>query len=211
MIPLVGHVEELKRQKAIVLEEAHERARQGRLGRRLPGRHHDRGPARRRDRRRDREGGRVLLLRHQRPHADGLRPLARRRRASSCSTTRSTGSSRRTRSSRIDAGGRRASSWRSASKKGRSVQAEAEDRRLRRARRRPRVDPLLPRGRASTTCPARPTGCRSRVSPRPRPSSRRRRTTRSPEAVLRVPPVPLAGTPKDLSVVPSLARGPQLV
>ena len=36
MIPLVGHVEELRRQKAIVLEEAHARARQGRLGRRLP-------------------------------------------------------------------------------------------------------------------------------------------------------------------------------
>ena len=54
----------------------HGRARQGRLGRRLPDRHHDRGPARRRDGRRDREGGRVLLLRHQRPHADGLRPLA---------------------------------------------------------------------------------------------------------------------------------------
>ena len=56
-------------------------------------------PRGRADRGRDREGGRVLLLRDQRPHPDGLRALARRRRASSCSTTRSTASWRRTRSS----------------------------------------------------------------------------------------------------------------
>ena len=75
-------------------------ARPGRLGRRLPDRHHDRGAARRHDGRRDREGGAVLLLRHQRPDADGLRPVAATTPRSSCSTTRSTASSSGTRSSR---------------------------------------------------------------------------------------------------------------
>ena len=45
-------------------------------------RHDDRGPARRHDRRPDRRGRRVLQLRHQRPHSDGLGLLARRRRGS---------------------------------------------------------------------------------------------------------------------------------
>ncbi len=40
---------------------------------RLQVRHHDRDPARRLDGRRDRGGGLVLQLRHQRPHADGVR------------------------------------------------------------------------------------------------------------------------------------------
>ena len=48
--------------------------------RRLPRRHDDRDAARRARRRRDRRGGRVLLVRHQRPHADDVRVLARRRR-----------------------------------------------------------------------------------------------------------------------------------
>ena len=39
----------------------------------VPGRHHDRDPARRSDRGRDRQGSRVLLLRHQRPDPDDLR------------------------------------------------------------------------------------------------------------------------------------------
>ena len=44
----------------------------------LPGRHDDRDPARRADRRRDRAVGRVLQLRHQRPDADRPRHVARR-------------------------------------------------------------------------------------------------------------------------------------
>ena len=44
----------------------------------LPGRHDDRGAARRADRRRDRAVGRVLQLRHQRPDADRARHVARR-------------------------------------------------------------------------------------------------------------------------------------
>src|SRR6185437_11864016 len=46
----------------------------------LSGRHHDRAPARRAACRRDRRDGGVLQLRHQRPDADLLRPVARRRR-----------------------------------------------------------------------------------------------------------------------------------
>ena len=46
----------------------------------VPGRHHDRSAARRADGRRRGDGGRVLLVRHQRPDADDVRLLARRRR-----------------------------------------------------------------------------------------------------------------------------------
>ena len=46
----------------------------------LADRHDDRAAAGRADRRRDRRGGRVLLLRHQRPHPDDAGVLPRRRR-----------------------------------------------------------------------------------------------------------------------------------
>ena len=46
------------------------------------------------------EVGGLLQLRHQRPDADRVRPVARRRRASSCRSTSSRASCRRTRSSR---------------------------------------------------------------------------------------------------------------
>ena len=52
--------------------------------------------------------------------------------------------------------------------------AGPEDRRLRRARRRPRVGALLPRGRAWTTCPARRSACRW---PGSRPAGRSRSRT----------------------------------
>ena len=53
---------------------------------RLPGRHHDRAAARRAARRRDRRDRRVLQLRHQRPDADDLRPVAATTPARSCAT-----------------------------------------------------------------------------------------------------------------------------
>jgi pyruvate,orthophosphate dikinase len=71
MIPLVGHVNELKDQAAIVRRVAEED--------RVPGRNHDRGAEGRGDRRQGRRGGGVLLVRNQRSHADDLRLLARRR------------------------------------------------------------------------------------------------------------------------------------
>ena len=62
-----------------------DRARLGRGGARVRARDRDddRAAARLRPRRRDRRRGRVLLLRHERPDADGARPLARRRRRAS--------------------------------------------------------------------------------------------------------------------------------
>ena len=74
MIPLVG-----PRQRAQGDEAdpggrgAGGRGRRGRRGGRLQVRDDDRGPARRADRRRDRQGRRVLQLRHQRPDPDDVR------------------------------------------------------------------------------------------------------------------------------------------
>src|SRR5262249_47798310 len=58
------------------------RGSHGQAGRpcRLPGGHHDRSAPRGGHRRPDRQGGGVLLLRHERSHADGLRLLPRPRR-----------------------------------------------------------------------------------------------------------------------------------
>ena len=79
MIPLIGGVKELENQKKIVVRRGRGSARQGRHeGPEVHGRHHDRNPARRADRRRGRQGSRVLQLRHQRPDADHHGPLARR-------------------------------------------------------------------------------------------------------------------------------------
>ncbi len=80
MIPLVGTKKELEHQAAIVRAVAADVfAEQGTSGR-VPGRHHDRDPARGAHRQRDRRGRRVLQLRHQRPHADDARRQPRRRR-----------------------------------------------------------------------------------------------------------------------------------
>ena len=90
MIPLVGTKKELEDQAAQscarVAEEVF--AEQG-VTRRLPGRHDDRDPARRADGRRDRRGGRVLQLRHQRPDADDASASRATTPASSCRSTSS--------------------------------------------------------------------------------------------------------------------------
>ena len=112
------------------------------------------------------ETRRVLLLRHQRPDADHLRHLARRRGVLPRRLHRARASSRPTRSSRStatasanwsgsrpSAGGRRARTSSSAS----AASMAATRRRSPSARR-----------SGSTTCPARPSACRS-------PASRRRR------------------------------------
>ncbi len=71
---------------------------------------------------------------------------------------------------------------------GRTDTPAAEAGRLRRARRRPRLDRVLRTPPASTTSRARPTGCRSRASPPPSRRSGRgrgsvpRRRARSPRA-----------------------------
>ena len=144
MIPLVGHVEELRRQKKIVLDTAEGGAGRQPVRRRVPGRHHDRGPARRPHRRRDREGGRLLLLRHQRPHPDGLRAQPRRRRQVPrlLPGARDPGEG----PVRLHRRGRGGPARRDRREEGPAGEAVAEDRRVRRARRRSVVDPLLPRG-----------------------------------------------------------------
>jgi pyruvate, orthophosphate dikinase len=69
MIPLVGFRRELDLQAELVHRVAKEvMAEEGEA--QLPGRHHDRNPARRAHGRRDRADRRVLQLRHQRPHPD---------------------------------------------------------------------------------------------------------------------------------------------
>ena len=80
MVPLVGSVMELYlvRDESDQLVEEPVRRGRGRAGR--PDRHHDRAAAGRADRPSDRRGGRLLLLRHQRPDPDHLGILPGRRR-----------------------------------------------------------------------------------------------------------------------------------
>ena len=120
-------------------------ARQGRLGRRVPRGHHDRGAARRLDRGRDRQGGAVLLLRHQRPHPDGLRALPRRRGQvpALLPGARPLGEG----PLRVPGRGRRRPAGGDRGQEGTGRASGSQDRDLRRARRRPVVDPLLPQGR----------------------------------------------------------------
>ena len=112
-----------------------------------PDRHDDRAAAGRADRAPDRRGRRLLLLRHQRPDPDHLGLLPRRRRV--VGVRRLPGEGRvhrlavrdhRRRRCRPAGGDRR--------RGGPPDQAQAEARRLRRARRRPGIDPLLPQDRA---------------------------------------------------------------
>ena len=80
MIPLVGHVNELKATKDLLEAEAKAVEADGRRRGRVRVRDDDRGAARRADRRRDRPARRVLQLRHQRPDPDDVRLQPRRRR-----------------------------------------------------------------------------------------------------------------------------------
>ena len=100
MIPLVGTVEELTFLKKRAIAIADERDEEGRRQGRVPDRHHDRGPPRRPDGRPDRRGGRVLLVRHQRPDPDDLRLLPRRHRLVHADLRRARRSCRSTRSRR---------------------------------------------------------------------------------------------------------------
>ena len=74
MHPLVGFGEELHRLREITIATAAEEERD-----RLPRRHDDRAAAGLHPRGRDRRARRLLLVRDERPHADGARLLARRR------------------------------------------------------------------------------------------------------------------------------------
>ena len=78
MIPLVGFKKELDLQIEVVHASPRRSWPKKKVKLELSGRHHDRNPARRADRRRDRRDGRVLQLRHQRPHANRARHEPRR-------------------------------------------------------------------------------------------------------------------------------------
>ncbi len=78
MIPLVGHVNELRETREILEAEVKRIVEVERPAGRLQVRHHDRGAARCAHRRRDRGACRVLQLRHERPDPDGLRVQPRR-------------------------------------------------------------------------------------------------------------------------------------
>ena len=79
MVPLAIGRPELDLVKAIIVATGEAVAKE--TGVKVPysGRHDDRTAARGAARRRDRRDGRVLLVRHQRPHADHARRVARRR------------------------------------------------------------------------------------------------------------------------------------
>ena len=165
MIPLIVTEPELALLEQWVREEARRRSsRDARRRRRLPRRHDDRDAARRARRRRDRRGRRVLLVRHQRPHADDVRVLAATTsRAGSCPSTSSTSCCRATRSRRSTSRASASScAWASSAV---ARRARPQARHLRRARRRSRVGRSSATRSASTTCRARRTACRSPASP----------------------------------------------
>ena len=143
MHPLVAFAEELHRLRELTERVMAEEA----PGTRLPVRHDDRAPTRRPAGRRDRSPRRLLLVRHERPHADGARPLPRRRRREV--PHRVPGARSRARQSVRDARPGRCRRARLTRRSARAErQAGAGDRDLRRARRRPALDRVLPRGRA---------------------------------------------------------------
>ena len=143
-------------------------SRPRRARRRVPRRDDDRAAARVRPRRRDRRARRLLLVRHERPDADGARLLARRRRGqvphATTSRTACSSATRSRRSTRSGVG----ELMRIAVERGRAVKRRPEARHLRRARRRARARSRSATSSGSTTSRARRTACRSRASPRPR-------------------------------------------
>ena len=142
MVPLVASRNELD----LVKERDRGRGRTGGketgVAIELLGGHHDRTAARGAAGRRDRRVGGVLLLRHQRPDADHIRHQPRRRRALHRRIHRPRASSRPTPSSRSTSRVWANSSGSAPSADG-SVRPGAQDRNLRRTRRRSGLDRIL--------------------------------------------------------------------
>ena len=148
MIPLVAYASELEQARELVLRVAAEEGFEP--GRRLHRRHHDRAAPRMLRGRRHRTPRRVLLVRHQRPHADRTRLLARRHRGPDHPLLH--GSRHRgPLPVRVDRRGRRGGARAHGRRARQGREAAARGRDLRRARRRPRLDPVLPSRRDSTT------------------------------------------------------------
>ena len=160
MIPLVGHVKELRDQKAVVDRVAAETMKaQGVKIKYLVGTMIE-VPRGAMTADQIAAGGAVLLVRHQRPHAADLRVLARRRRQVPADLPGQ--EDPRQGSVRVDRRRRRRRARPDRRRARAQDAARSEARHLRRARRRPGVDPLLREGRASTTSAPRRTACRSR-------------------------------------------------
>ena len=168
MIPLVGHVNELKATKDLLETEAKAVGDGGRARRRVRVRDDDRGPARRAHRGRDRQPCGVLLVRHERPDPDDVRLQPRRRRGRLPAEVRR---------GRDPAGqpvpdarrrGRRADE--DGGRQGPRDPPRPRARHLRRARRRPGIDPQVRADRARlrvVLAVPRPGGAPGRCAGRP--------------------------------------------
>ena len=112
---------------------------------RLHARHHDRGSARRADRRQNRAGGAVLLVRHKRPHSDRPRNEPRRLRQ----LPRQVQGARHTPEEPVRVHRRRGRRAARAHRRGEGQERQKghQARCLRRTRRRPRFDKVLQRNR----------------------------------------------------------------
>ena len=146
MIPLVDYEHELEILRELVVRIGDEHGLQRARG--LHGRDDDRAAAGVLHRQPDRRARRLLLVRHQRPHADRAR--ASRATTSSPSSSRSTWSARSSTARRSRRSTSPGVGWlvRLAAWVGPRGASGAQARDLRRARRRPGVDRLLPHGRA---------------------------------------------------------------
>ncbi len=117
------------------------------------------------------EEAELLQLRHQRPHPDDLRLQPRRRREPDDAGLPRGRAARSATRSRPSTPAASASSVRiGAERRPGKTKPEPQARRVRRARRRPRVDRPVPPGRPRLRRAARRSGCRSPASRRPRPS-----------------------------------------
>ena len=146
MIPLVGSIEEMRNQAAIVRRVAEEVFKEkGAKVDYMVGTMIEIA-ARRPHRRSDRRRGRVLLVRHQRPDADHLRNLTRRHQQLPACVSQArhlqAGSLRHARP------GRRGAAGEDGGGQGTQNAAESEGRHLRRTWRRSRVRQVLPQDRA---------------------------------------------------------------
>ena len=138
---------------------------------RVPDRHDDRDPARRPDGRRDRRGGRVLLLRHERPDADDVRLQPRRHQQRSCRLPRAEDPAgrpvpvarRRRRRPAVEMGVDKGRAARKAKTASTSRSASAASTAATRT-----ASPSATRS-GWTTSPAPPSACRSPASPPRRP------------------------------------------
>ncbi len=140
-------------------------------------RHDDRDAPRGDPRRRDRRGGRLLLVRHERPHADDVRLQPRRRREPDDADL-PRGGAAEAQPVRDDRRRRRRRARAPRSRARPQDEARPQARRVRRARRRPRVDRALLRRRSRLRELLAVSGCRSPGSRQPRPCSVRVAATR---------------------------------